>query len=75
MKPNSHFSAELHRLELRSEAVDKQTKSLIEILESTVWRRDAMAEKAAVRRAVLTCSSSSLGTPKTPQLGCYFALS
>ena len=27
-----------------------------------------MAEKAAARRASLTCSSSSMGTPKTPQL-------
>ena len=48
--------------------MDKQTKGLIEILESTVWRREAMAEKAAARRASLTCSSSSMGTPKTPQL-------
>ena len=63
------FSAELHRLELRSDAVDKQTRGLVEILESTVWRRDAMAEKAAARRASLTCSGSSMGSPKTPQLG------
>ena len=69
------FLAELHRLELRSEAVDKQTRGLVEILESTVWRRDAMAEKAAARRASLTCSSSSMGTPKTPQLGRYSVLS
>ena len=67
----SFFSAELHRLELRSDAVDKQTKGLVEMLESTVWRRDAMAEKAAARRAALTCSASSMGTPKTPQLGRY----
>ena len=67
----SFSSAELHRLELRSDAVDKQTKGLVEMLESTVWRRDAMAEKAAARRAALTCSASSMGTPKTPQLGCY----
>ena len=51
--------------------MDKQTKGLVEMLESTVWRRDAMAEKAAARRAALTCSASSMGTPKTPQLGCY----
>ena len=65
----SSSSAELHRLELRSDAVDKQTKGLVEMLESTVWRRDAMAEKAAARRASLTCSGSSMGSPKTPQLG------
>ena len=40
------------------------------MLESSVWRRDAMAEKAAARKASLSSggSASSLGTPKTPQL-------
>ena len=55
--------------------MDKQTKGLVEILESTVWRRDAMAEKAAARRAALTCSRSSMGAPKTPQLVSFNALS
>lgn len=33
-----------------------------------MWRRDAMADKAAMRRLATTNAASVLAAPKTPQL-------
>ncbi len=53
---------------MRSEAVSRQTTSLMGVLENSVWRRDAMAEKAAARKLSAIRTHSILAPTKTPQL-------